>query len=78
MPDDRSAYSVENVRETRLPYSDVRVVEFTHIVMGLTCGMLLANFGAEVIKVEPLKGDNTRKLLGPAPVFFRSSIATKF
>jgi crotonobetainyl-CoA:carnitine CoA-transferase CaiB-like acyl-CoA transferase len=40
--------------------------------------MLLANLGAEVIKVEPLKGDNTRKLLGPAPVFFRSSIATKF
>ena len=41
----------------------MRVVEFTHMVMGPTCGMILADLGAEVIKVEPLAGDNTRRLL---------------
>jgi crotonobetainyl-CoA:carnitine CoA-transferase CaiB-like acyl-CoA transferase len=48
----------------------VRVVEFTHMVMGPTCGMILADLGAEVIKVEPLAGDNTRKLLGSGAGFF--------
>jgi crotonobetainyl-CoA:carnitine CoA-transferase CaiB-like acyl-CoA transferase len=40
------------------------VVEFTHMVMGPTCGMVLADLGAEVIKVEPIDGDRTRRLLG--------------
>jgi crotonobetainyl-CoA:carnitine CoA-transferase CaiB-like acyl-CoA transferase len=40
-----------------LPYAGIRVVEFTHMVMGPTCGMLLADLGAEVIKVEPIAGD---------------------
>ena len=40
----------------------VRVVEFAHMVMGPTCGLVLADLGAEVIKVEPLEGDNTRRL----------------
>ena len=57
-----------------LPYSGVRVVEFTHMVMGPTCGMLLADLGAEVIKVEPIghghEGDNTRKLLGSGAGFY--------
>ncbi|MEO8389486.1 MAG: CaiB/BaiF CoA-transferase family protein [Polaromonas sp.] len=53
-----------------LPYAGVRVVEFTHMVMGPTCGMLLADLGAEVIKVEPITGDNTRKLLGSGAGFF--------
>ena len=53
-----------------LPLSGIRVVEFTHMVMGPTCGMLLADLGAEVIKVEPLKGDNTRRLLGSGAGFF--------
>jgi crotonobetainyl-CoA:carnitine CoA-transferase CaiB-like acyl-CoA transferase len=53
-----------------LPYSGLRVVEFTHMVMGPTCGMLLADLGAEVIKVEPLAGDNTRKLAGSGAGFF--------
>jgi hypothetical protein len=46
------------------------VVEFTHMVMGPTCGMMLADLGAEVIKVEPVGGDNTRKLLGSGAGFF--------
>jgi crotonobetainyl-CoA:carnitine CoA-transferase CaiB-like acyl-CoA transferase len=53
-----------------LPYAGLRVVEFTHMVMGPTCGMLLADLGAEVIKVEPITGDNTRKLIGSGAGFF--------
>jgi crotonobetainyl-CoA:carnitine CoA-transferase CaiB-like acyl-CoA transferase len=46
------------------------VVEFTHMVMGPTCGMLLADLGAEVIKVEPVDGEGTRRLLGAGAGFF--------
>ncbi len=53
-----------------LPLQGIRVVEFTHMVMGPTCGMILADLGAEVIKVEPIGGDNTRKLLGSGAGFF--------
>jgi crotonobetainyl-CoA:carnitine CoA-transferase CaiB-like acyl-CoA transferase len=53
-----------------LPYSNIRMVEFTHMVMGPTCGMLMADLGAEVIKVEPPQGDNTRKLLGSGAGFY--------
>jgi crotonobetainyl-CoA:carnitine CoA-transferase CaiB-like acyl-CoA transferase len=56
--------------ETSLPYAGIRVVEFTHMVMGPTCGMVLADLGAEVIKVEPIAGDNTRRLLGSGAGFF--------
>ena len=52
------------------PLQGLRVVEFTHMVMGPTCGMVLADLGAEVIKVEPIAGDNTRKLLGAGAGFF--------
>lgn len=52
------------------PYAGIRVVEFTHMVMGPTCGMVLADLGSEVIKVEPLAGDNTRRLLGSGAGFF--------
>jgi crotonobetainyl-CoA:carnitine CoA-transferase CaiB-like acyl-CoA transferase len=53
-----------------LPYAGIRVVEFTHMVMGPTCGLLLADLGAEVIKVEPIDGDSTRRLLGSGSGFF--------
>src|SRR3990167_5297286 len=53
-----------------LPYEGIRVVEFTHMVMGPTCGMVLADLGAEVIKVEPPAGDNTRRLLGSGAGFY--------
>jgi len=55
-----------------LPLDGIRVVEFTHMVMGPTCGMILADLGAEVIKVEPPGGDKTRKLPGLGIGFFRS------
>ncbi len=57
-----------------LPYTGLRVVEFTHMVMGPTCGMVLADLGAEVIKVEPIghghQGDATRQLIGSGAGFF--------
>ena len=59
---------------TDLPYSGIRVVEFTHMVMGPSCGMVLADLGAEVIKVEPIghgrHGDATRTLRGSGAGFF--------
>ena len=56
--------------EKNLPLAGIRVVEFTHMVMGPTCGMMLADLGAEVIKVEPIDGDRTRHLLGSGAGFF--------
>ena len=55
-----------------LPLAGLRVIEFTHMVMGPTCGMILADLGAEVIKIEPPDGDKTRKLPGLGIGFFRS------
>ncbi|WP_375777793.1 CaiB/BaiF CoA transferase family protein [Bradyrhizobium sp. ma5] len=53
-----------------LPLEGVRVVEMTHMVMGPTCGMILAQLGAEVIKIEPPAGDKTRSLGGMGVSFF--------
>ena len=66
-PSDRSP---EPTDAAALPLAGVRVIEFTHMVMGPTCGMILADLGAEVIKVEPLAGDNTRRLLGSGAGFY--------
>src|SRR5260370_7240027 len=65
----------KSVRETTmagtgLPLDGVRVIEMTHMVMGPTCGMILAQLGAEVIKVEPPAGDKTRSLGGMGTSFF--------
>ena len=57
-------------RSVPQPLCGLRVIEFTHMVMGPTCGMLLADMGAEVIKVEPLGGEGTRRLLGAGAGFF--------
>ena len=46
------------------------MVEFAHMVMGPSCGLVLADLGAEVIKVEPLAGDNTRRLEAAGAGFF--------
>ncbi|MBK6005411.1 CoA transferase [Ramlibacter ginsenosidimutans] len=60
----------DNKPPESLPYAGIRVVEFTHMVMGPTCGLVLGDLGAEVIKVEPPGGDNTRRLLGSGAGFF--------
>jgi crotonobetainyl-CoA:carnitine CoA-transferase CaiB-like acyl-CoA transferase len=54
-----------------LPLAGVRVVEFSHMVMGPSCGLILGDLGADVIKVEPVgEGDNTRRLPGSGAGFF--------
>ena len=56
---------------SNLPLAGIRVVEFAHMVMGPTCGLVLADLGADVIKVEPAPdGDNTRRLSGSGAGFF--------
>jgi crotonobetainyl-CoA:carnitine CoA-transferase CaiB-like acyl-CoA transferase len=56
-------------RET-LPLTGLTVVEFTHMVMGPSVGVILADLGADVIKVEPIGGDQTRRLLGSGAGYF--------
>jgi len=53
-----------------LPLAGIRVIEFTHMVMGPSVGVILADLGADVIKVEPAGGDQTRKLLGSGAGYF--------
>jgi crotonobetainyl-CoA:carnitine CoA-transferase CaiB-like acyl-CoA transferase len=53
------------------PLAGLRVLEFTHTIMGPSCGLVLADLGADVIHVEPApEGDRTRKLRGFAAGFF--------
>ncbi|KFE47037.1 CoA-transferase [Pseudomonas syringae] len=57
--------SMQQTSDKALPLAGIRVIEFVHMVMGPTCGLVLADLGAEVIKVEPAPaGDNTRRLRG--------------
>jgi len=53
-----------------LPLAGVRVIEFTHMVMGPAAGLMLADMGADVIKIEPVGGDATRRLLGSGSGYF--------
>lgn len=53
-----------NTRGKSLPLEGIRVLAFTHAVMGPAAGLILADFGAEVIHIEPPKGDPTRRLKG--------------
>lgn len=54
----------------RLPLDGLKVVEFTHMVMGPSIGVILADLGADVIKVEPEGGDHTRRLPGSGAGYF--------
>ena len=53
-----------------LPLAGLRVIEFTHMVMGPSMGLILADLGADVVKIEPLGGDNTRRLGGSGAGYF--------
>ncbi len=56
--------------EQELPLSGIRVVEFSHMVMGPSIGLILGDLGADVVKVEPIGGDRTRRLLGSGAGYF--------
>ncbi len=55
---------------TASPLKGLRVIEFTHMVMGPAVGHILASLGAEVVRVEPIGGDATRHLLGSGAGYF--------
>jgi crotonobetainyl-CoA:carnitine CoA-transferase CaiB-like acyl-CoA transferase len=55
---------------TPLPLAGIRVLEFCHTIMGPTAGLILADLGADVIKIEPADGDSTRRRIGFAAGFF--------
>lgn len=57
-------------QHSELPLADVKVVEFSHMVMGPSAGLILADLGARVTKIEPLGGDNTRRLKGSGAGYF--------
>ena len=52
------------------PLNGIKVIEFSHMVMGPCAGLMLADMGAEVIKVEPVGGDKTRRLRGAGAGYF--------
>lgn len=56
--------------QQRLPLAGVKVIEFTHMVMGPAAGLMLADMGADVIKIEPAEGDSTRGLPGSGAGYF--------
>jgi len=47
-----------------LPLEGVKIADFTQVIAGPTCSMLLADMGADVIKIEPLTGDFWRRTTG--------------
>ena len=49
------------------PLSGIRILDLTHMLSGPYCAMILADLGAETIKIEPLQGEGTRKLLASDP-----------
>ncbi|HEY1130244.1 MAG TPA: CaiB/BaiF CoA-transferase family protein [Roseateles sp.] len=55
---------------SNLPLAGLKVIEFTHMVMGPSIGVILADMGADVTKVEPVQGDNTRRLSGSGAGYF--------
>lgn len=58
------------MNDSELPLAGIRVVEFTHMVMGPSVGVILADLGAEVVRIEPEGGDATRNLLGSGAGYF--------
>jgi crotonobetainyl-CoA:carnitine CoA-transferase CaiB-like acyl-CoA transferase len=60
----------ESTTTNSLPLAGIRVLEFCHTIMGPSAGLILADLGADVIKIEPANGDPTRRRIGFAAGFF--------
>jgi crotonobetainyl-CoA:carnitine CoA-transferase CaiB-like acyl-CoA transferase len=56
--------------ETLAPLAGIRALEFTQNIMGPSAGLILADLGADVVKIEPIEGESTRRLSGFASGFF--------
>src|ERR1700689_1389792 len=61
---------IETLAPRTLPLKGIRVLEFGHTILGPCCGMVLADLGAEVIKIEPPGGEPTRRLKGFGAGYF--------
>lgn len=59
-----------NEISSELPLAGIRVLDFGHTVMAPTCGLILADLGAEVVRIERVEGDPTRSLTGFGSGFF--------
>lgn len=57
-------------KSAALPLAGIKVVEFTHMVMGPAAGAVLVELGAEVLRIEPIGGDSTRELKGSGAGYF--------
>ncbi|WP_317931969.1 CoA transferase [Halioxenophilus sp. WMMB6] len=58
--------------------SNITVIDLTHMLSGPYAGMLLADLGADTIKVEPLRGEATRELLKNSPEYSREGMGAYF
>jgi crotonobetainyl-CoA:carnitine CoA-transferase CaiB-like acyl-CoA transferase len=58
------------LKDNHLPLENLKILEFTHAVMGPACGLVLADLGADVIHIEPTDGDSTRRLKGFGTGYF--------
>jgi len=63
----------ESTENNALPLAGIRVLEFCHTIMGPSAGLILADLGADVIKIEPAGGDSTRRLTAPRSMKWCSS-----
>jgi crotonobetainyl-CoA:carnitine CoA-transferase CaiB-like acyl-CoA transferase len=53
-----------------LPLHGIKIIEFTHMVMGPAAGVVLGDLGADIIRIEPIGGDSTRALRGSGAGYF--------
>ena len=65
-----SEKGVTMAQNNGLPLVGIKVIEFTHMVMGPAAGLMLADLGADIVRIEPANGDNTRRLAGSGAGYF--------